>query len=270
MAISASRATVLRYRNAGIDLEFGNAKTLVSNLKRARNNLPTSFFSPNYTAALTKAINELQKRLEDDFSPEESLTLGIEQGHTTAKDIFTGANFAVWRPPIPLNALTQFNNRFATDIRKVTNELKTNILGIVQNGLVMGTPLQDVKESILGVGLKGLNGRDGVFRRASFRAETIARSITNDAVNYGAHYTYLQMEDITPEAGFSKSWSTTSDNRTSGRCNSLNGQTRKLNEEFESSDGWKGQRPSAHPNCRSRIILIAERYKPEWDLRYVS
>jgi SPP1 gp7 family putative phage head morphogenesis protein len=92
----------------------------------------------------------------------------------------------------------------------------------------------------------------GVMNMSTERAIMIARTESIRALNQGN----LQ---AAKESGinFKKKWDARLDSRTSEGCRHLDGQVVGLNEKFK----WNGEEfdaPPAHPNCRSRVLLIEE------------
>lgn len=99
-----------------------------------------------------------------------------------------------------------------------------------------------------------------------YQLERIARTEINHAANVGHMNTVQTVADEFPEMGLKKQWSAHLDSRTSGRCRGLHLQVRQVGEEFVARDGWRGQFPVAHPNCRSRVMPYSER----WEARSVK
>jgi hypothetical protein len=264
-----------------VKLEYENAEILRKNLAAARKTINkqaarTGFASRQFQQTLDSALDEFAGKAQDKFKLTAALQMGIDQGKILAAEMLTGGDpkrqsqiegFLGWRPVLPINAISIKSSEFANLIKGLTSDYKEEILRKVQQGLALGMTTQELQEQILGTGLKGLMGRDGVWRKATQRAETIGRTVSNDLINYGAQITYLQMGQISPEAGFQKVWQTTSDNRTSDICKALAEQRVSLDSEFFGG-GWRGQRPPAHPNCRSRITLVAKSYTKDMDGKY--
>jgi hypothetical protein len=279
---SASKSTVKKLVNQGVVLEYKNADTLRKNLASARNQLVTvadkeGFGSQEYRFALDQSLGLFESKAKQNFDITGAIKMGLSDGKILAAEMITGgrsdrknmvANFMGWKPLLPLAAISAKESEFADLITGLTQDARILHLRAIQQGLALGITTDGLIEQILGQGIKGRMGRDGIWRKATHRAEAIARTVSNDLINYGAQLTYAQMDLTTPEAGFEKVWQTVSDNRTSDRCLSLSATRAKIEEPFTASDGWSGQRPPAHPNCRSRITLVARRYQANWDLRY--
>lgn len=278
-----SKKSVKRLADNGLRLEFSNATTLRRNLTEARNTLAKDaekfgFGSDNYRRSLDKSLGVFQTKAQANFNIVGAIKMGLSDGKTLAAEMITGgrsdrnnyvANLLQWEPLLPLAAISARDSEFANLISALTQETKELHLRKIQQGLALGMSTQELSAQLLGTGLSGFHGRDGIWRKATQRAETIARTVSNDLINYGAHLTYVQMDEITPEAGFEKVWQTVSDNRTSDICESLAGQRKPLDAVFV-GNGWSGQRPPSHPNCRSRITMVARRYEANWDLRYAA
>lgn len=166
-----------------------------------------------------------------------------------------------WYPNMPINALQVSQAEYADKITKMKEDLQQKIFKTAQVNIALGYDLNRTMKDVLGEGLKGVTGKDGVFRSAVFRAEMIARSISNELINKGAITTYKQVDKISPSLSVKKVWSTVSDNRTSKVCNSLKGQIKRLDEDFVSPyNNWTGEGAPAHPFCRSRVTCVTDKY----------
>ena len=262
-----SRTIAQAIARDAIQIEQNNAKILRDNLLKARAKLlknPSAWQYEQYGKFLDEVLGEYEAAALEDFPVEETLEHGTKEGR-----LFTGADLNIdksakfwgWSPVLPLNAIAIEESKFADLITKATADFKKEALRTVQQGLAMGASTQDLMDDLLGVGVSGAKGKDGKFRKAVTRAETIARTVSNDLINKGAMITYGQIDRISPELNLQKIWQTLSDNRTSDRCRSLSGQKRELNEDFQAGDGWTGQNPPAHPNCRSRVTSRAKNRK---------
>lgn len=266
-----SKAILKSLVNEDLRLEFNAARILQSNLAEARNELAklNDFRQTQYGPI----IDEYYKQALKKYPIEELYTRGQTEGKLIVgegAEIPRNSSFWKWVPALPINAISMAEAEMANLITKASNDLKTSILRKVQQGLALGATSQELKDSILGTGITGVKGRDGVFRSASWRAETIGRTVANELINKGALSTYNQVNKLTPELDLNKVWQTLSDRRTSDRCISLAGQRRKLEEEFRASDGWSGNSPPSHPNCRSRVTTVSKRYSKKWDSRFVQ
>lgn len=101
--------------------------------------------------------------------------------------------------------------------------------------------------------------KDDAGRVRRSRAQTIARTETNDATTFSLTESWKRAakEGLMPP-GTRKQWVAFSDDRSSEECEDLDGDIVGLNEDFSTSagQGFSGPRPPAHPNCRSTIVLI--------------
>jgi Phage Mu protein F like protein len=269
-----SRALIRDVVNQGIFLETENAEIARKSIANARNKIkahldknPELWNKPNLGGILDTYLDEVDAKI----GVEKALNQGISDGKTFVGDsarIPTGSAFYGWTPSIPLGAISLAESEMANLIRKTSQQLKEKTLRMVQTGIAAGASIGQMQADILGLGIRGTKGKDGVFRSATARAEMQARTITNDLINRGAMITYNEVDSLAPELGIKKIWQTVSDRRTSARCISLNGQIRGLKELFMASDGWQGSNPPSHPNCRSRVTCLTEKYKKEWEDRW--
>lgn len=263
----------------GLVLEAGNAEALRKTIARSRNQLKRYLDrdpgSVKSVAAMAQLLEEYEEELRETIEEELTIASSLDEGAREALQIIADvagipneAEFNGWMPVIPINAVTIAQSEIADLIKDISNDLKQEILETVKAGITAGFSNEQIKDEILGTGLKGRVGKDGVFRSATFRARATGRTITNELINRGALLTYNQVNQIVPELGLKKIWQVVSDSRTSDRCISLAGQMRNLDEDFRAADGWTGQNPPAHPFCRSRISTISDRWKDEYDLRF--
>lgn len=270
------KALIRALVNGSLTTEETNAAIARSNLVAARDQLaknPHEIGSYKWRAYLDDVISEVDKTLPGQLHTTEAIKTGVNEGrHYVANSAGIPDNSAFWKwtPTIPLNAIALAQSDAAAQITSTTSELKTRILRTVQSGLAQGISHDEISRQILGTGLKGSQGRDGVFRSATFRAEMQARTITNDLVNRGAIITYNEVDKISPALNTRKHWQTSTDNRTSPRCLSLNGQVRELDQNFQAADGWTGQSAPAHPFCRSRITALCDKWTPSEESKYRS
>jgi len=261
-------------------LETKAARRVQENLTEVRNRLkahleedPNNWNANRLAPVIEGYLREFEAKGISSLGVEGAINQGVNNGRLVVAEtarIPKDSNYFNWSPVLPINSISLLESKAASDITKVSAQVKDQILRKVQVGLALGAPVNEIADDILGVGLKGSKGRDGVFRSASVRAETIARTVSNDLINEGALITYNGVDQVTPELDLKKIWQTLSDRRTSKRCLSLSGQVRGLKEEFNASDGWAGEHPSAHPNCRSRITVKSEPYNSKWESRWPS
>lgn len=272
------KATLQSIVRADLELEYQSAQVLQRNLATARNQItkqlqvnPDNLHATRLASVLDTYLGEFESKSLKDLPLEEALSRGSREGMEiigASANVPKDSTFWNFVPTLPTQAIALESAKAADSIRKVSKQLKDDILRKVQVGLVTGAGTQSLISDIMGTGLKGLKGRDGVFRSASVRAETIGRTISNELINKGAHITYTQVDKVVPELELTKVWQTVSDNRTSDRCNSLAGQRKPLDALFTAGDGWSGLYPPSHPNCRSRITTVSKRYSKEWDDRF--
>ena len=264
--------------NSGLAYEQVNSEIVRFNLAIARNKLQKEWNkNPNGLTHLGKMsdaldfyLDEVNRNINKDFNIESTLNEGVREGKFivgSEASIPRDSDFWGWTPSVPINAIGLAESEMANLIRGTTKQLKERILRTVQVGIASGASIGDIQDSILGTGLRGLKGKDGVWRTATSRGEMQARTITNDLINRGALITYNDVDNLCPELDLKKVWQTVSDKRTSDICANLNGQVRELKESF-SANGWSGANPPAHPNCRSRVTVLSKKYRKEFDKRF--
>ena len=277
MPEQASKAFVKSLVNEDLKLEYQASRRVQENLAAVRNNLladlqanPNNWNANRLAPVLDEYLKEFERQSVEGIDIPKHLVQGTNEGRLIigeAAQIPKGSAYWGWAPTIPINAISLLEAEATSRITKVSSQVKDQILRKVQVGLAQGVPIGQLQDDILGVGLRGSKGRDGVFRSASVRAETIARTTSNELINKGALNTYNQVADKVPELGLKKVWQTLSDNRTSDRCIALSNQIQPLDKPF-SAAGWQGEHPPAHPNCRSRVTVLSERYSEEWNNRF--
>lgn len=200
----------------------------------------------------------------DTFEWDKTYNQGLNDGKDIVGNVAgipNNSSYWGWNPTIPVNALQVEKTRYVDDIRKVSETFKSKVSRTIRANIALGYPLQRSMDDLMGSGLRGLKGKDGIFRSAVYRAEMISRSVTNDLLNQGSLETYNQVSGVSPSLKIKKVWTTVSDNRTSKVCLSLNGQIRALEDDFVSPyNGWTGKSPSAHPFCRSRVTAVTAKY----------
>ena len=275
--MQASKAFVQSLVNSDLKLEYEAARRVQSNLAQARNSIaknlkanPDNWNSIRLAPILDEYLLAFEKQSVLDFDSDKMLNRGLNEGQQIvgeAARIDKKSAYWNWVPLLPINAISLAEADAAARITKVSAQVKKDILQRVQVGLATGASVGQMQDDILGVGLKGSKGRDGVFRSASVRAETIARTLSNELINRGSLMTYDQIDQMVPELGLQKIWQVISDNRTSDVCNSLANQTQPLDKPF-STGSWSGMNPPAHPNCRSRVTALSAQYVNKWDSRF--
>jgi HK97 family phage portal protein len=149
---------------------------------------------------------------------------------------------------------------FRVDNPKVIKWIKDKIGKLIKNedGTgILDTTLKDLRKT-LAEGVKEGESIPKLAKRVSsvygeakgYRSKLIARTETIAASNQGALQAYDQSGVVEK-----KEWLTALDERTCEECAALNGQIRKLQENF--SGGV--ETPPLHPNCRCTIIPVLEK-----------
>lgn len=223
---------------------------------------------------LNKAVRQLSADLEQNLraatNAEEQLLSGVQSGRElvgNSASIPSSSAFFDTVPVLPLEALSLGNSVYADSIKSVTKEFKQKALEQVKVGIAKGESAFEMQKRLVGAGLRGSLGRDGVFRRPAWRAEMIARTTSNDLVNRGRQIAYEEIDSEFPELQLEKQWVTVGDRRTSNRCRSLSNQIRPLNENYQASDGWTGSLPPAHVNCRSMSVSSSKKWSEDSELK---
>lgn len=144
------------------------------------------------------------------------------------------------------------------------NELSGSLSGIkepirkaITNNVLMGGSYHDLTQDI-----RKLDITKGPFKTATARARAIAITETTNVYNFArSDATIAANRVLPPDAQLATQWRSFMDGKTSPRCRSLNKQVRAQGKDFVASDGWRGQRPAAHPHCRSEIVP----FRKEWE-----
>jgi SPP1 gp7 family putative phage head morphogenesis protein len=92
------------------------------------------------------------------------------------------------------------------------------------------------------------------IEQEAWKLERIARTEINSAMNAARLAQMVAVAADFPEMGLLKQWSATSDARCCGHCDAMDGQIRALDTDFDAPDGWSGDAPPKHPNCRCAVI----------------
>lgn len=272
-AMPISQATLVSHLNQVVLLEQKQAQRARKLMLVARQDLfdqlqnnPTLLEEQN-TRKLIQQLNAslalVEARAEDALDVEEVLRTGAIQGKRLVIDeaeIPRGSEAFNLDPQVNLFTIQQAKTRTASLIRDVTSETRGRFIQQLRVSRASGEGTQEAIDRLLGQGLKGANGRDGVFRRATWRAEAIARTESNGLISEGKLVAYGAYNKNFPGLKVRKRWDNIGDQRTSDVCASLIGQVRELDEEFVSGFGsWMA--PPAHPFCRSTLIPVTERYR---------
>ena len=269
MALSS---TLRALQNQVLVMETEHASRLQQVIREASQELragldvnPNDWRLSQIQPLLTQMEQTINERITSQSALASNLGAGVRASGgivADASDIPVGSSFHQFTPVLPLNSLKLAQSEYSDTIKGLSSDMRSRALLEAQKSLALGETLGGLKDRLLGTGLRGDMGRDGIFRGASWRAETIARTVTNDLVNRGAIIGYTQLDGQFPELEIEKLWQTASDRRTSSRCQSLSGQVKPLDELFQAGDGWTGANPPAHPNCRSRVGVETAKRKP--------
>lgn len=223
---------------------------------------------------LSKAVNrltqDLDMRLKDAANAQEQLSLGLQSGQdlvANSAEIPGSSSFFDVTPVLPAKALSLGTSTYTDLISSVTKEFKQKALQEVKVAIAKGESAFEMQKRLVGAGLRGSLGRDGVFRRPAWRAEMIARTTSNDLINRGRQLAYEELDNEFPELQLQKQWVTVGDRRTSNRCRSLSNQIRPLSENYQASDGWTGAAPPSHVNCRSMSVSASNKWDDESEAR---
>ncbi|CBA17875.1 putative minor head protein [Acaryochloris phage A-HIS2] len=213
---------------------------------------------------------DLNKRLSEAAGLDDVYQAGLDQAipltGSEAK-IPKSSVFYEFTPVLPVDALTLAESEYLEAIQGVTADFKRKASTIIRVDLGAGKGIEEIKRDLVGVGLTGRQGRDGVFRNARWRAELIGRTTVNDLANRGRMVGYLQIDDEFPELEMRKQWSAAGDTRVSDICKELNGQTQDINDDFVSSQ-FTGQQPPAHIQCRSAVFPVTRKYNDRMELTW--
>lgn len=99
---------------------------------------------------------------------------------------------------------------------------------------------------------------------SKFRAETIARTELANAVST------IELETMRRSGVQRKRWITVLDDRVSERDRPMHGQEVGISADFVSPfDGWTGQSPPSHPNCRCFIEEVITGIEPDKENRLI-
>lgn len=259
-------------------LEFKQSKELSDVMREASQEASDRLAKMPANAAKSKRLKAVRslfddiektanKRMKAKGKLAESLTKGLEDSQKLTQEAAKIPNASVFNdfaPVLPVNALALVSSEFVERVESITDELKTRALRQTKLAMANGEGIEDIKRRLIGSGLRGDRGRDGVFRRARWRAEMLGRNTVNDLSNRGRMLGFQQLDKEFPELALRVRWSAATDSRTSDICEALNGQIRKLGENF-SGGGVTVAQPPAHVNCRSAVVPVPEEYTPEFE-----
>ncbi|CBA17767.1 putative minor head protein [Acaryochloris phage A-HIS1] len=264
-------------------LEFAQADDLSNVLQQAavdaRNQidkLPANSTKAKRLREITEIFEttriDVNRRLRQKGRLAETLNEGLSQAVPLTADagnIPKSSVFNTFTPVLPLEALSLASSEYVENITSVTSELKRRALSQTKIAIAQGEGIEDIKRRLIGAGVRATKGRDGVFRRARWRAELIGRTLTNDLVNRGRMIGYTQIDKEFPELELQKRWSAVTDGRTSDICKALDNQVRDLKKSFEAL-GWSGDAPPAHVNCRSAVIPEPKPYVASFEKQWTN
>lgn len=139
--------------------------------------------------------------------------------------------------------------------------VKEPIRRIISTNVLTGGNYHDLTREIKGLGII-----KGPFKSAEARARAIAITETTNVYNFARYDSTTAANRALPsDSQLSMRWHSFMDGKTSARCRSLNKQVRKQGQEFQASDGWRGLKPAAHPNCRSEVVPFREEWAEIFD-----
>jgi hypothetical protein len=259
-----------KYTEQIAKLEVKNLKIVADNFKAARKELasrlenkPDYFLGTEWQQGINEVVSELESNLKDQAIIATPYQVGLDFSKDSlaySAKIPKNSAFFDFVPFFDLEMLSFIESEYSNLITQVADVFREQALRTVQTSLLLGNGTGTIMERLLGKGLQGVVGRDGIFRPARLRAEYIARTVTNDLENRGAYSGYRQFSATFPGLNIRKEWLTVSDNRTSKRCIDLKNQIALLEENFKADDGWEGPHPPSHVNCRSRVAANTDKW----------
>ena len=128
----------------------------------------------------------------------------------------------------------------------IAGDLQRRIETEVGVGMTQGETMEQIMRRIRGTKKGGY--RDGVLENARRQAETVARTTVNHVSSQAREATYAENADIIKGV----QWVSTLDTKTSNICKALYGKVFPLD---------SGQRPPAHPNCRSSTVPVTKSWR---------
>lgn len=173
----------------------------------------------------------------------DAYTKGVEYGNRDLKPR------GVMRIPPAIEEL-EFLKGYNLDLLTgLSDDLKKEIKRVIRDGLINGKGVQEVAKDL----------REALDLR-KWRINTIARTEIMRAANYGRYSAWNRSGVVK-----GKEWLTAFDDRTCDICAALDGERRRLDEQFSVGVLM----PPAHPNCRCTAVPIfldeklAEKTKPD-------
>jgi SPP1 gp7 family putative phage head morphogenesis protein len=198
---------------------------------------------------LIEGIDDLTKELTEELQ-----AFGVAQAEFEAATIAKGVAEAV-ALSVPTEAQLWAAARsrpFAGKMLKDTfaefsDTAKKLIKTQVKTAFFEGYTLDELVTSL--AGSKGMGFRDGVFGNLERSLERTVRTSVSHMASVARDKVYNDNSDVVTGV----QWVSTLDGRTSAICRSLDGQVFPVD---------SGQRPPAHPNCRSTTVpVIDKRFK---------
>lgn len=190
-------------------------------------------------ADLDELIEELEKELRDfgvidaEFEARtiaKSISEVVAVGTPTESQIWAVANAR----PFASKLLKEYFEEF-------TEAAQIALKNQITTAFYEGYTLDELVESLEGT--EGMGFRDGVFHRTRTSLRMMARTSISHLSSTARDKVYTDNSDVVDRVR----WLSTLDGRTSAICRFLDGETFPIN---------SGQRPPAHPNCRSTTIPV--------------
>ena len=170
---------------------------------------------------------------------ESNAVLAVDDLSLEVRGLNLSAARAVVSRPIIGRKLNQWFDGIAGDLQR---RIETEV-GV---GMTQGETMEQIMRRIRGTKKGGY--RDGVLENARRQAETVARTTVNQVSSQAREATYAENADIIKGV----QWVSTLDTKTSNICKALDGKVFPLD---------SGQRPPAHPNCRSSTVPVTKSWR---------
>lgn len=199
--------------------------------------------------AIDNSLRGLDQKIIDALKLKGLLAKGFDMGSELVQREAPGLGLTATVSPW---VLSNAESAAAQQVVGIGARLRDKLKSEIEIGLAQGLGAADLRERLFQTSLPG-----GPFRDAKFRAERVARTISNDLVNAGKQASYEAYSEAYPELDIKQQFVNVSDHRTSDICKSLNGQIRPVGLPFD-GQGWSGMRPPCHPMCRSTIVPYLE------------
>jgi len=218
-------------------------------IRRVMANLPEGSSLMTHYSNLQVQFDEILSRVDPKLT-----TVPYVAGQVYGTELVnqsSGASLSL--PTLNLQAIAAVNLAAVDKITEVNALLKSTVAQQLRVSLALGESITEASERIASAG----------FRRAMWRYEVIARTVTNEMANAGANSTYISLANDYPKLNIRKQWSSVLDRRTSAVCQTLNGEIQPVDKPF--SLGY--MYPPALPNCRSRVVSVTAKYDPTPELK---